>query len=98
MITNYLATLLPEGDYPDNDVETVKPIKRLPAELSFHESLKARIKYDSNKRSLIVRGVMKFQEKEELLRLSTDAAYCEAISMLHEKSRLNWLVAQLFSL
>lgn len=57
----------------------------LPAEVKFPDHLK--ISYDDVRRILIFIGVMSSEEKNELLKRSTDPLYLEAIEKLHKKSQ-----------
>ncbi|HHT9118933.1 MAG TPA: metallophosphoesterase [Candidatus Hypogeohydataceae bacterium YC41] len=66
-------------------LEINTPLKNLPPEVKFPDSLKDKIHYDANNKLLIFRGVMLKEEKDELLGLSADKAYREAVKELFEQ-------------
>jgi hypothetical protein len=59
----------------------------LPEELNFPDDLKAKICYDSWRKQLIFKGVMSETEREQLLSVSEDNAYQEAIATLFDLSQ-----------
>ncbi|MBF0518747.1 MAG: hypothetical protein HQK92_03395 [Nitrospirae bacterium] len=58
-------------------------LSNLPAEIKFPNSLKDRIHYDADKNFLFFKGPMTSQQKDELLHLSQDKLYRDAIDALY---------------
>lgn len=67
--------------------ETSKKLEELPSGLVFPGNLKNKIRYDANKKLLILKGVMSEEIKDRLLTLSADDSYKEAVEKLFYGSR-----------
>lgn len=63
-------------------------LKKLPQEVQFPESIKNRIRYDDYLQLLIFKGLMKENEYNELLKLSQDSAYQNAVKELFSNSQI----------
>jgi len=71
-----------------NDLsETSEKLQALPTGVVFPDDLKDKIRYYAAQQLLIIKGVMSREEKNALLRLSTDVLYEKAIEALFQKSQ-----------
>lgn len=90
--TYFLFALLPE-DGGEREValrpaQVSQELESLPAQVQFPQSFKGRIEHDASKRILIFRGLMSGPEKEELLKLSPEQSYRDAIDALYRRSHV----------
>lgn len=70
------------------EFETSVNLATLPAEVTFPDDIKDKIRYDAPQHLLIFKWVMSSEEKAALLKLSTDVSYKNAIEALFQKSQL----------
>jgi hypothetical protein len=64
-------------------------LSKLRDRIKFPDSVKDRIRYDNSKLFLIFNGIMTEQDKNELLKLSGEASYQEAVTTLFNRSQEN---------
>lgn len=86
----HLRTLWRRQDWPSDlyiEGETSEELKALPASVAFPASMTGKISFDVDDRLLIFKGVMKEAEKNELLSLSPEPLYQNAIERLFRNSR-----------
>lgn len=69
--------------------ETKEELENLPSKVKFPKHLKNKINYDTEEGSLVFKGVMSKKERQELLKLSQDEIYKEAIKELFQESQYN---------
>jgi hypothetical protein len=74
-----MTTLMEFSEHLEKLPEGIKP---------FPESLKPRIRYDPDKKQIILQGVLTAKERDALRSLSADDAYLNAIENLYLKSNL----------
>jgi len=67
--------------------ETSEKLEKLPENLQPNDLSKYRISYEAPKQLLVLKGIMKEEEKDGLLKLSTETSYQEAIKRLFQRSR-----------
>lgn len=73
--------------YNNFNGETYERLENLPAGIVFPNHLIDRISYDVLRKYLILKGIISLAEKEDLLRLSRDINYQNAVEMLYQKSQ-----------
>ncbi len=66
--------------------ETSKKLEKLPEGIQFPDLLKDKVRYDAEKKLLVFKGVMKEEERKELLNLSPDSSYQEVVKKLFQRS------------
>jgi hypothetical protein len=67
-------------------------LESLPKEIQFPDSVRNKINYDAEKQKLIFKGVMAESERKELLSLSEETAYQQAVDKLFQKFQNNFLI------
>jgi hypothetical protein len=70
----------------EDDNETSEKLSKLPDKLKFPANLKDKIRFDDCQQSLKFKGVMSWEEKLALLKLSEDKPYNTAIESLFQRS------------
>lgn len=77
--------------------ESTAKLESLPADLKFPDGLANKIRYDAEAKLLIFRGAMTDAEQQELLKLSAESSFQQAIEDLFQKSQSVPLLDESFS-
>ncbi|HHT9119152.1 MAG TPA: ABC transporter substrate-binding protein [Candidatus Hypogeohydataceae bacterium YC41] len=82
-VQEFLKTLL-----GTSKEEVSEKLEKLPEGIQFPDSLKDKMRYDAEKKLLIFKGVMKEKERIDLLKLSQEHPYQDAVEGLFHKSQI----------
>lgn len=85
--TKKVIAELDDVDIKNLKKETSVELEKLPEGVRFPDSLKEMVRYDATKRTLVFKGIMKKEEKDELLKLSPKGLYQKAVERLFQRSQ-----------